>query len=140
MSGAHCSDTAVAQITEPQELTVAVDSLSNPACNGDRGFIRLQTEGGTAPVVATWTHQVGLDTLVLADLDPGTYEVRLVDVNGCQVADSITLTEPDSVELTIVATDPRCAFEASGAVRTQVNGGVAPYMFTWSGGYLARFI
>ncbi len=129
---AFCADTASATITQPDSLILQLDSLANPRCGDLGGFLRYEAMGGTPPLAATWSHQPGLDTLTLSDLGAGFYQLQLMDANGCQALDSVTLAEPDSIDISLRATDLLCANDSSGEVNVLVEGGTAPYQFDWS--------
>src|SRR5690606_37455982 len=46
---------------------------------------------------------------------------------------TFSVIEPDSVSITLSATDPLCAGDANGTILTEITGGTPGYEFTWSG-------
>lgn len=106
--------------------------LTNIACNGSStGSIALTVSGNTAPYSYTWSN--GSTSATNSSIAAGSYDVTITDVNGCSTNDSYTLTQPDSISITLDSTNGiLCNGDATGAIFTSVNGGVAPYTYAWS--------
>ena len=68
-------------------------------------------------------------------LSAGNYFVFVTDSNGCQLVDSVIVTESDSV-LSIVSTviEPNCYLDSNGSIFVDVFGGLGDYVYTWSTG------
>ncbi|MGE0562713.1 MAG: gliding motility-associated C-terminal domain-containing protein, partial [Flavobacteriales bacterium] len=71
-------------------------------------------------------------------LGAGMYQVTITDVNGCSEVSSVTLTEPDSLILTMVVSsnyngaDVSCYGSTDGSIDLTVVGGVLPYTYLWN--------
>ncbi|MEI7801365.1 MAG: gliding motility-associated C-terminal domain-containing protein, partial [Bacteroidota bacterium] len=139
----NCSTTASSTITEPTPLTSPTVSSSynggyNIGCNGSvNGSIDLTPTGGTSPYSYNWSN--GETTEDLSNLGAGTYGVTVTDLNGCTVATSITLTEPDSLNLIPVSPTFSGGYNVTcvgndGSIDLTVTGGVAPYTYHWNTG------
>jgi gliding motility-associated-like protein len=141
----NCQFTTAFTLNEPIILTANAAASTNfngfnISCkNGNDGAIDLTANGGTAPYTYNWDNAIG------AVEDPngliaGTYDVTVMDANGCTETTNITLTEPTIVTSNIVITtnyngfDVSCAGADNGAVDLTAAGGVAPYTFLWDGG------
>tara|TARA_R110002096_G_scaffold353021_1_gene546292 strand:- start:4932 stop:11306 length:6375 start_codon:yes stop_codon:yes gene_type:complete len=124
----NCVAISTISILEPDLFSI---SLFDEAitCNGfDNGSIKVRHFGGTSPVNYTWnTNQTG-DSLV--NLAPGNYGVTATDANGCLDSSSFILTEPDSISLSITASDTIC-INTFIEIRATASGGVGNYSFTW---------
>lgn len=70
----------------------------------------------------------------LSGLPAGTYTVTVTDVNGCSDDLTVTITQPDSIELQAVVTNVSCNGGSNGTINTTVTGGVAFYTYLWSTG------
>jgi hypothetical protein len=125
-------------ITEPAAVAITGVVATNLTCNGDAsGTITITASGGTAP----YNYSIDGGTTYLTDalfsgLSAGTYQIRVSDANGCEVADSdVILTQPDLLEISgVLATNPDCNGEASGSITITAAGGTTPYNYSIDGG------
>lgn len=122
-------------ITEPDLLTLAVQSKINVDCHGNStGSVTLQAAGGTAP------YQYADATLVY-DTDPsfgnlaaGLHSFTVRDAHGCETPISVTITEPDVLTLSNLAqTNVLCHGQNSGSVTVQASGGSGSYEYSKNG-------
>jgi hypothetical protein len=130
-----CANTVMVTITEPDALEISINSQVNVDCYGNgTGSISLTMTGGTAGYMLSYegnniTLEEGVEASI-ADLVAGTYILNGVDQNECTVSDTIIITEPDSLELSIVETGQvTCPGNLDGSISVQGVGGVAPYIY-----------
>lgn len=130
-----CKQSLTSVITQPDQLAVSLVSATDVSCaGGSDGIINVSVVGGTTPYQYTWNN--GAVTQDLNDVPAGTYEVRVVDANGCEDANiEVTLTEPEPLvaEFSTVS-NIRTYGLSTGAINIDVAGGVAPYNYSWSNG------
>ncbi len=127
-----CEHTDNIEITQPDQLIVT-ESTSNVSCNGDQtGSIDLTVTGGTLPYVFNWSN--GATTEDLNGLSAGSYDVNVMDANGCQVSLSYTVTEPTALVVTGTASPTLCAGDNTGSLSVSVSGGTPGYTYSWSTG------
>lgn len=68
-------------------------------------------------------------------LSAGTYGVIITDNFNCSTSQSVSVTEPQSLSVSIIAVgDESCAGFADGTITASASGGTAPYTYTWSNG------
>jgi len=129
-----CVNTLTAVVTEPDLLTVAVDSVSSLQCNGDEnGSVSIKVQGGIEPYSYLWSN--GATTPSLEGIKAGEYQVQITDSNGCKSNVTTIVNEPPTLVKTIDAiTDIRCYGDSTGAIHTTALEGTAPYQFEWSNG------
>jgi hypothetical protein len=128
----NCSQTVDRVITRPALLQAAT-AVDNVTCFGfNNGAIELTVTGGTTPYTFAWSNGAVVEDLVA--LGPNTYNVTVTDANGCQVNSSGTVTEPAQLVATSVNTNVTCFGGSDGAINLTVTGGLAPYLYSWSGG------
>jgi hypothetical protein len=131
-----CTADASVTITEPMEITVALDSLMDAACAGDStGAIMISVSGGTAGYTYSWSN--GDTTQDLSGIPAGDYTGVITDANGCVLTSPIlNVGQPDSLSLALDAppTDVQCPDDSNGEIAITVTGGTAPYAFSWSNG------
>ncbi|RMG56818.1 MAG: hypothetical protein D6722_25805 [Bacteroidetes bacterium] len=126
-----CVVTVPIQITEPDSLTLAVDSLLHIACFGDAtGFIDLQAQGGTLPYAFTQDSLNFQSDSLFAALAAGSYSLWVTDDSGCVARLDTQLTEPPAIDMGLATqVDVRCFGEDNGQLSASASGGVAPYLF-----------
>ncbi|MCF8464951.1 MAG: choice-of-anchor L domain-containing protein [Flavobacteriales bacterium] len=125
-------------LTEPEPLSVQSFPNTyngfNVSCFGSSdGVINVEVSQGNAPYTYQWSN--GETTQDIDSLFAGVYSVTVTDQNGCQTAQSITLTEPTL--FTIIPTDTTlvsCGGEQNGQFVVQAAGGVPAYSYLWSNG------
>ncbi|MFK7786781.1 MAG: gliding motility-associated C-terminal domain-containing protein, partial [Crocinitomicaceae bacterium] len=117
-------------LTEPLDSLSHTFSVENVLCkDGTNGEIDLTVAGGTAPYTYIWSNGDTLSSIM--NLTAGFYTFNVTDFNGCQISDSIEVTEPDAVTLNEVITPVSCNGGADGIIDISPIGGTAPYSFTW---------
>lgn len=136
----NCTWLDTLQLGEPDQLELRVDSLRNISCNGlEDGYIRVSGTGGTPPYQYNWA--TGSTSPVLPNLSPGTYGVTITDFNGCQTNQSLAITEPDVLAISLgTVLQPLCLGDETGEIMVEASGGSAPYTFVWNTGTINNTI
>jgi len=119
-------------ISEPDTSLYFTSGTSTTiACFGDTtASVSIGVAGGTVPYTFAWSN--GDTTQNISNLGAGTYDVTVTDSNGCQLAQSFSITEPPLLELSETHTDILCFGDATGAIDATTTGGTIPYSFSWS--------
>jgi hypothetical protein len=71
-------------------------------------------------------------TSQVTGLAAGTYSVTIDDSNGCNVVESITVTQPDQLIINEDVTGTNCFGSFDGSITASVTGGTEPYMYIWN--------
>lgn len=120
-------------VTSDLAATSAITSSyngSDVSCNGSTdGEATVSPTAGTSPYTYLWSD--GQTTAVATGLAAGTYDVDVIDDNGCTVSASVTVTEPTVLVGTATATDVLCNGGTDGEVTLTVTGGTTNYSFEW---------
>jgi len=127
------SCTAVANITIseplfPIQLTLVQNNIfCAGATTGSVSIVDISGENG--PVTYLWS--TGATTPTITNLIAGNYSVTVTDANSCTAIASVVITEPLVISIvpTIIPSD--CDGHNNGAISLVVNGGIAPYVFSW---------
>ena len=138
-----CIDSATYIITEATQLSsqyIASDYNGyNISCYGyNDGFIDLSLSGSVPPYYASWSS--GQNTLDIYNLYAGTYNVDIVDENGCEDSLEIILYEPPSILSNITPTvnyngyDISCNGYNDGFIDLTVTGAYPPFTYIWNTG------
>jgi len=129
-----CTITESFTITEPTALSIT-PSLTDVLCHGaSTGKASVVVTGGVNPYSYSWDNGITSTTNEATDLSAGTYEVTVTDANGCTITESFTITEPTALSITPDQTDVLCHGALTGKAGVVVNGGTAPYMYSWDNG------
>ena len=146
----NCSAFDSIQLTEPTPLQIDSFTINNVLCvGGDRGNATVWVSGATPTYIYSWNNgdtisptyvnpnnTVGSnnDTTALADtLRAGDYIVEIHDANGCNISDTVTITEPTiSVEIdSLLITQITCYNYNNGSVDIIATGPEPlPYLYT----------
>lgn len=127
-----CSQSATFTISEPDSLKLSLKNLTNTSCNAASGEIAISIKGGQKPYLISWSN--GQSDSTATNLTAGIYSVTVTDAGGCSTTDSFSVTEPPALVITLdSATTASCGL-SNGMAAISVNGGTAPYTYSWSNG------
>ncbi len=117
-----CEKSASADVEESDEIIDEINvSLMNITCFGDDDgtLVVNGITGGKPPYTYQWSvsPQGGTD---LSMLSPGTYGLTVSDANGCSIARSFTITEPDKLTVD-VGLDQTVAIDDSVKINLTTN-------------------
>jgi len=96
------------------------------------GSIVVNPSGGTSPYSYQWSN--GITVPAVTGLSGGNYQLTITDSFGCEQDETFTITEPNALQLSEVHVDESLAGENDGVINLAVNGGTAPYNYSWSNG------
>ena len=98
-------------------------------CSESLTIINNVISGGASPYLISWSDG---DTSQERVVGAGYYGVEIVDVNGCLTNESILITAPDSLDITLSYTNMSCI---EGATATVIStGGGSPISYLWNTG------
>ncbi|MBX7182597.1 MAG: choice-of-anchor L domain-containing protein [Bacteroidia bacterium] len=129
-----CSEIDSASIFEPSPILVSSFVIHNALCFGDSNATAGMTIlGGSTPYTYAWSN--GESGPVANSLYAGDFAIVVTDANGCFGSDSLSVTQPSPVSVSIIGTRAaNCFQEPSGQGYAIATGGTAPYQFIWDNG------
>ena len=141
-----CVATGNVCLTEPTIVETSASSTLFPggyhlSCAGANDGVNSATStGGIAPYGYSWTGPNGFTSSTDANtnLEAGTYYLTSTDANGCVAQDSIVLTTPDSLMLTLFPSEYiggvniTCKGDSSGYINSAVTGGNGGLVYSWT--------
>ncbi|WP_188477393.1 SprB repeat-containing protein, partial [Phaeocystidibacter marisrubri] len=116
------------------DLEVNASIIANVSCNGlsDATAYGIAS-GGTPPYSISWSSGATTDTVT--GLAVGTHTVYVVDSAGCSASSTFSITQPDTISISIVVdANVSCFGGADGEATASATGGTAPFTYSWSGG------
>ncbi|MBI3509209.1 MAG: gliding motility-associated C-terminal domain-containing protein [Bacteroidetes bacterium] len=126
-----CTFNQVSMITQPAALS-STSSNTSPACNGQAtGTASVTVSGGTPAYTYSWSPSGGSGAGAI-NLPAGNYSVTVVDANGCVITQTLAITEPPALTLSMTAVPAGC--NGQGSATATVGGGTPGYTYSWSSG------
>ncbi|MDR0801712.1 PKD domain-containing protein [Fluviicola sp.] len=134
--GGFCVFTIPFTVAEPTEIQFDTD-LTNISCNaGNTGEIDfINVSGGTG------AHQYSIDGgnnfqagTNFTGLTAGTYDLAVMDDNGCLVTGSATLTQASPLVMDATIFDLTCFNNNTGAIQIGAAGGTGTYQYSIDNG------
>lgn len=130
-----CTQAGIANITEPNALTIS-ESHSDLLCiNDNTGTITIAGAGGTGTITYSFDNCTTFGASPFQfGLAAGTYNLCVKDANNCTATTSVTLTEPTAISATLTPDDPNCLGATDGSISVNASGGTAPYEYSADNG------
>jgi len=135
-----CTATTSGTVTQPAAISISTQSQANVSCNGlSDGSVTISTAGGTAPYLYSWSNQQTFSktpistTSTNSNLVADIYTVTVTDHHTCTATYSVTITEPDELQLDLSSqTDVNCNGGNNGSITVSATGGTTTYNYEWS--------
>lgn len=130
---AGCVTTVSVTINQPSAVTLTLNSTP-PLCNaGANGLITATAGGGTSPYQFSLNGGPNQSSGTFAGVSSGIYNITLTDNNNCSVTQSVQVTQPSGMTLTVNSSNANCT-AANGTSSVTVLGGSPAYSYVWTGG------
>ncbi len=131
----------VGNYTINNELAPAINTtnaqITDENCNLGNGAINnITIDNGATPYSYQWSNNA--TTLNLNNLSAGTYNLVVTDNFGCSVSNSFTINNlsPPEIDTTNVSIIAESCGDNNGAISNiTINGGNAPYTYSWNNSY-----
>jgi hypothetical protein len=116
-------------------ITASFNTIDISCNEGSDGAATISLSGGTAPFTYEWSN--GDTDETATNLSATTYQVTATDVNGCALIESVTLTQPDPIEISVLSiTNADCEGSETGGAVVEASGGNAGFSYEWNNGIL----
>ncbi|MEM9990885.1 MAG: gliding motility-associated C-terminal domain-containing protein [Bacteroidota bacterium] len=127
-----CDETFEVTVGQPDSLALNI-SAADISCFGEvDGVIQISPSGGTGAYTYTWSD--ALTGTQNSSLTVGTYQVSVVDANGCITTDEATISEPPAINFRLEdVLDAICYQEPSGQIVVSAQGGTPPFRYSTDG-------
>ena len=135
--GVGCQDSSVVSIGNLSGPSITLDSIQNVNCFGDSsGLINVTVSGGAMPYAYAWSTSTSSATIAISEdismLAISTYNLNVTDNNNCVATQSYTITQGDSIQISLLATSVNCFNAMDGAINSNLIGGSGPLTYSWS--------
>ncbi len=115
-------------------FTVVATHKSDEKCYGDStGIAGVTVYGNQNNLFYLWSN-VNNNFHTLYELGAGTYTVTVSGVNGYTQSQTMTVLQPDPINIAFLDVQPVICGNTPGSASAVVSGGTAPYSYLWETG------
>ncbi|WP_198664935.1 T9SS type A sorting domain-containing protein [Lewinella sp. IMCC34191] len=127
-----CTATTTVAIGSNPAVAAQAWWTSDASCNGKAdGEAFVDGSGGTGGYTYLWSN--GATTMTLAEVPADTYTVTVTDDSGCTATSSVTINEPNILQVdATVDANLLCNGAATGEASVTAVGGSGSYTYEWS--------
>ena len=119
-------------ISQPSAALSATATQSNVVCYGtSTGSVTINVSGGTSGYSYSWI-ATSSTTNTATGLIAGDYTATVTDGNGCSITQTITISEPANLTVTVSATTQAGCGLANGQATVTTTGGTPTYTYSWT--------
>jgi hypothetical protein len=137
MNWQQCNDSIGFSISEPNAITISIDSISNTSTySGSDGYIYISSNGGSGALTTIWSSNNGFSSNIedITNIVAEFYYLEITDNNSCLYLDTIEITQPSSLWMSLdLATNTSCFDSCNGTLNITANGGDSTYTYAWIG-------
>ncbi len=126
-----CLSTEEIDVSNFPLLSIQTNVTPITCFDAKNGEIDLEITSGTAPFVFDWSNGVQAENTVTG-LDTGIYTIYVKDKNECSIFETVTLRQPERLDVEIVKTSPNST--NNGKIEIKPKGGTPPYKVLWENG------
>ncbi len=128
------NDSLFHSVSKQSTLLVTAQQYQAINCYGGTGSVVAHATGGNIPYSFLWNNTPSSADSIANGIYAGIItNITVTDNLGCTGNASITLTQPDLLQIDITAHAANCN-QLNGWAEALVTGGMAPYYFLWSNG------
>lgn len=114
-----------------------ISAVGNNGICGAYGSISLDISNAALPIAINWSGTitgaitVNSNIYDIQNLPSGTYNISIVDNNGCSANKTVTLNNGNNVGVTAIATPGNCG--QNGSISVDIIGATGLKVITWTG-------
>jgi gliding motility-associated-like protein len=126
-----CNGTILKYSSLPICSNLALGTRSISCFGANDGVAWIANNDGIPPYTYIWSPG-GSTNDTIFNLSPGTYIVAVTDSTGTIVVDSVVVSQPDLLTVSIEAANDTICNGTNIYLNTYTNGGSAPYNYIWT--------
>ncbi|MES2678660.1 MAG: PKD domain-containing protein [Bacteroidota bacterium] len=128
----NCVQSSAFTISQPSSAVTLTLSSTAVSCFGQAdGSLNAIASGGVSPY--NFICQPGnFSGQNISNLAAGIYTITAIDMNGCGISQTVTVSQPQPLVVVTAGADSNCGL-ANGQVSVSASGGTAPFYYLWAG-------
>lgn len=133
-NGSGCVSIDTAMVVPSAPITASITSSPVNCAAACDGSATLVLSGGTGGFTILWTPAPasGQGTTHASGLCPGSYDILVHDIGGCDTTFTVVITAPLPLVVTPAIADISCAGACDAQVALNVQGGTGPFTYLWA--------
>jgi hypothetical protein len=128
----NCTTSTSLTILQPPVLTTTVNGTGTTCFGGSDGSANVSIGGGSPGYEVAWSN--GDTTLTTNGLSAGTYYITVTDTFGCTALDTLVISQPTVISISLTGTNESILGASDGSVDATVSGGTPGYTYLWNNG------
>jgi gliding motility-associated-like protein len=123
-------------ITIDAGIPILIDNIESvaPGCKNNDGSILIIPNGGTGQIMYSIDGITYQNSNLFSNLGPGLYSVSLIDEAACTASGTFEITDPNSISIQNIITQPSECGKQTGSVMINVIGGTGQITISLDGG------
>lgn len=128
---AGCVATTSVTISQPTPATITPSSLPVKCFGTATGTINVVGSGGTPTYSYNLNGGAYQSSTVFANQSAGTYLMGIRDINGCTATQTVVITQPTALAISVSSQNANCT-AANGVGSSTVTGGTGAITYSWT--------
>lgn len=128
---AGCQRRDTALILQPPLLSVSITATPVNCFGQSQATATALASGGTGSYSYVWNTTPAQSSMTASGLSAGTWFVEVRDAALCIARDTVLITEPTALQISLSAQAEVCPGDANGSATVAASGGTAPYGYQW---------
>ncbi len=134
-----CTATNTVNITQPASALTTATAVTNVLCFGNStGAATVTASGGVGGNTFLWSS--AQTTSVISGLNAGIRTVTVTNSNGCTATNTVVITQPSSLSVTINPASPVICSGSSQTLSGSPSGGTGGVTYLWNTGATTQSI
>ncbi|MDD2634072.1 MAG: gliding motility-associated C-terminal domain-containing protein [Bacteroidales bacterium] len=122
-------------LVSSSQLQVSNTHTDLSCYNSNDGSIDITISGGFEEYIYNWFNLKGELNYITQDLNniqADTYIVDIIDNNGCEISDTILVTQPTKILFNDSLSNVLCHNDSTGSIYLSPTGGTGVYNYSWT--------
>ena len=120
------------EITQPEELVIKVNDITNSTCNGNNGSAKLLILGGEPDYNIDWGAHSFKDLYSPSSMEPGNYRVVISDQNKCTASKNFRIEDEGEPKILLKKMrEVSCHDLKDGQIEIKVINAQEPLNIVW---------
>lgn len=121
-------------VSPPTPIKITTIAKTDVTCyNGADGNILINTDNASIGVNYTWKPNVSVINQA-ENLHAGTYQVLVNNTDGCKDSNTVTIIQPDVIQVHLLDTVSGECGEENGSINVEAFGGKGGFKYLWNNG------